>query len=200
MNTRNYDNIFEAMIDIETLDTAPSAVVFQIGIVGWDDLGHTMKFILDLPVTEQLKKGRTVSVDTLAFWTNPDISAVVHSSLSVSHPAHFDLVVALDRIDELLVNVTTFWSKGSFDFTVLEHLYHSMHRHTPWRYYQCRDLRTLMRECEIPSHENISHNALDDALKQKDTLFLCRKKLELANENLEGNSGKNSERGDQQHS
>lgn len=70
------------MIDLETLDTRPSAVVFQVGVLvfkdvlGGDTRGNIIleKKIFHLDILEQIMAGRTVDQDTVLWWAeqNPD--------------------------------------------------------------------------------------------------------------------------------
>ena len=164
----------EAMIDIETFDTADTAVVFQIGLVLFGDK-PTRHSIWNLDVQSQIDAGRTISADTLKFWLDPDISSVAQTSLRSPEPYRS----ALASLDEMLTGhvdeVGSIWAKGSFDFNVLESLYKQCGRLVPWEFYQCRDLRTLMKECDVPKHGNISHNALDDCQHQVLQLLECRR-------------------------
>jgi hypothetical protein len=168
----------EAMIDIETLDTENDAVVIQIGWVIFDGKEVLKRACLDLSAGEQLAAGRTVSASTLQFWMNPQISAVAHDSLAASEgktnveQCLVDLQAAISVAEPYQI-----WAKGSFDFNILENLYSWYGLKAPWKFYQCRDLRTFMKECGVPKHDNISHNALDDCLNQHIQLLQCREKI-----------------------
>jgi hypothetical protein len=169
----------EAMIDIETFDTANSAVIFQIGALIFDGPKVTAEFCIDLAVQTQIDSGRTISASTLAFWLNPEISGVAHKALSAKHPAYKNN--ALHQLCNFLnqCKLDAVWAKGSFDFNLLENFCEQCEFEVPWKFYQPRDLRTMMKECGVPKHANISHNALDDCLHQHKQLMECRKRIDI---------------------
>ena len=71
------------MIDLETLDTRPSAVVFQVGvlvfqdILGGDTRGNLIleKKIFHLDILEQIMAGRTVDQDTVLWWAEQNLDS-----------------------------------------------------------------------------------------------------------------------------
>jgi len=176
--------MIEAMIDIETLDTADTAVVFQIGLVIFEGSEILENHFWNLDVQEQLDRGRTVSASTVQFWLNPRISAVAYHALGPEGAA-----VATNKVLALLHQllrhreVKQVWAKGSFDFNLLENLW-AMYLNVedidvpvPWKFYQCRDLRTLMKECGVKKQDVVSHNALSDCQEQLTLLIECRAKI-----------------------
>jgi hypothetical protein len=166
----------EAMIDIETFDTANSAVIFQIGVVVFNGATIITKRCIDILVQPQISSidGRTISASTLAFWLNPEISGVAHAALT--NAAATTLTGALTELKGVLDfhNPEQVWAKGSFDFNLLEDACDQHSCAVPWNFRQPRDLRTMMKECGVPKHDNISHNALDDCYHQHKQLMECR--------------------------
>ena len=68
-----------AMIDLETLDVLPTAVVLTIGGVKFDPNAikeTTQHFYYRFNVDEQLNKGRTTSKSTLDWWATQEQSVV----------------------------------------------------------------------------------------------------------------------------
>ena len=98
----------EVMIDIETLDTAHTAIVFQMGIIIFNsETGEAIEeHLLNLDADYQLMQGRTVSISTLQFWTNPAHSNVAHQALNTStekqasakHSAYFKNLLINQRL------------------------------------------------------------------------------------------------------
>jgi hypothetical protein len=166
----------EAMIDIETFDTATSAVVFQVGLITFDSTTGAVdqRFSWNLDVQAQLDEGRTVSASTLMFWLDPNISVVAGSSLASESTNLYELSLALVAA---LTDVKTIWAKGSFDFNLLEDLLSADYTSVPWKYYQLRELRTLLKECGVPKQTVVSHDALDDCEQQIKLLMECRKRI-----------------------
>jgi len=170
----------EIMIDIETLGTKDTAVVFQIGYVIFDS--KTYKTIteacLDIHIDSQLNNDDfTISADTLKFWTNPSISAGINESLCA---ANLSMDNALIKLQEEMATHTpgAYWAKGSFDFNILNHQFDTACIQPQWargfNYTRIRDLRTMMKECGVKPEKTASHNALDDCKYQIRYLQMCR--------------------------
>ena len=160
------------MIDIETLDIAPTAVVFEIAAVEFDSLGNIgKKFQAVLSIPHQISLGRTKSEDTIRFWeSQPDEAKKALRAAEVTN----DLHVPLDDFWFFLadLNAREYWCKGtSFDFPILENLLLQTGNRIPWGYGQKRDLRTLLRiaeldEKQVPRDSGYVHSALGDCLFQ----------------------------------
>lgn len=171
----------EAMVDLETFDTAETAVIFQIGVVLFerDTGGILQEHLLHLNVQQQIDAGRTISASTLEFWLNPKISGTAAESLGshgLSENAGYAQSIMSKVVQIIKLNdVAAVWSKGSFDFNLLENLCKQYEITVPWTYSQPRDLRTMMKECGVPKQDVVSHNALDDCLQQIKLLMKCRR-------------------------
>jgi len=169
------------MIDIETFDTANTAVVFQVGLILFDSATGrcVVEQLWHLDVAEQINRGRTINANTLHFWLDPKISSVAYSSLSskTHHVSTSDFFAQLYyEIQDCNDNKgCVVYAKGSFDFNILEDMYDGNYSQPPWKFYQCRDLRTLMKECGVPKQDVVTHNALDDCKHQVKQLMKCRK-------------------------
>ena len=159
----------EAMLDIETLDTEDTTVVYQIGLIVFkqDVLLYSKEF--DLSIQEQLDAGRTVSESTLGFH--------MQSPRGLAQSLHNPMKSSVHTVYEALQNVKNafrpkyWWSKGRFDYEVLEDL---MASYEPvWQWYQKMELRTLIRETGVDKVEP-DHTALSDCLLQLNQLNLCR--------------------------
>ena len=157
----------EAMVDIETLDTRGSSVVYQVGVIVFqgNDLLYSKEYNMQLD--QQLECNRTVSEDTLKF----HLSAPQGLAISLN---------SLERttVQELMNHLKTankfkpkyWWAKGSFDFDILEDL---LNNQVPWMWYQKMELRTLIRETGADKPEP-SHSGLADCLIQLKQLQQCR--------------------------
>ena len=166
-------DIIEAMVDIETLDTEETAVVYQVGIIIFkgEDLLLTKEF--NLPLQEQIDSGRTISESTLGFH--------LFNPRGLANSMHNPMKDSLQSLVEFLSNVSKayqpkyWWSKGDFDYKVLE----SLLAKVPWQWYQKMELRTLIRECKAEKLEP-DHTALKDCLIQLSQLNECRRIIDAA--------------------
>ena len=65
----------DIMLDIETLDTSPSAIVLSIGAVKFNSVGLGDTFYVRLDSDPQLALGRTQSEATLTWWAGQSDAA-----------------------------------------------------------------------------------------------------------------------------
>lgn len=155
------------MIDIETFDLKPTAVVLSIGAVQFnpftDELGE--EFYHRFNIDAQINEGRTVSGSTIRWWLRQDDGAR-REILKDPEP----LVLGLLNFKTWLPKDVVIWSHGSFDINVLEHCFSY---NNPWHYRNVRDARTLLTtlsdleiEVKQPDDVGTKHNALDDAVFQ----------------------------------
>lgn len=167
------------MVDIETLDTVQSAVVLSIGAVVFDpfsnELGEKfyMEFVDDL--SDQQKRGRTISGDTVRWWMQQGAAAKqifadpaphgvtrVTTSVGLAEFSHF---MARSGGKEVQL-----WGNGAdFDNVIIGSLYDAYEMRKPWSFGKNRCYRTLKRvfgEGVSLSREGVHHNGLDDAVTQ----------------------------------
>lgn len=160
------------MIDLETLDTTPSAVILSIGVAEFDPYKNKIgKTFYRTIGTKFVQPGRTISIDTVAWWMEQSDAA----REAITNPTNVvSLGSALSALTEFLgpdIDNTVVWGNGAtFDISILEHAYDYR---APWKFWNVRDMRTVK---EI--HENIMpylptvpfvgepHNAKDDAIHQ----------------------------------
>lgn len=157
------------MLDLETLDTLPSAVILSIGACEFDldgpIAGRQFYRVLSLP--QQLSRGRTTSDDTLAWWREQsDEARAVFAAPTVAP------VVALQDFAAFVHGMDRLWSNGAnFDGVLLTSLYHSFGMGVPWKFWQERCHRTLtdiyysLFGTGRPKKQ-VAHNALADARAQ----------------------------------
>ena len=164
--------VVEAMIDIETFDVTHDAVVFQAAVIFFDK-NHSITYreLWNLNFDEQYAAGRDVSASTMIFHLGipANAKAALQDKNKVTMTEFADHLLALFK--DLKPKNT--WAKGSFDFNILENMFKSIDRQVPWKFYQLRELRTLMSECGVKKGD-VSHNALEDCVAQVAQLAECR--------------------------
>lgn len=149
----------ELMIDIETLDTAQSAVIIAISAVQFSLPTGTSEGRVFDPITlypskeEQFDAGRTSSIATWEWWKD-----VIASNPRAKH--EFENMVLRDENRNSLEYITktlgklveytsgSFWCKGvGFDFPILKSYFNSFNLDSPFeidkRYRRLRDCRQL---------------------------------------------------------
>lgn len=162
------------MLDLETLDTASSAVILSIGAVWFDERGlhgnesGADEFYRVLPIDEQIAKGRTTSPDTIEFWSQQD-PETRHALEAHAKTPVLDALLGLE-VFLLRRSLDGVWGNGAdFDNALISSLATSFGTHVPWkhRHNRCyRTLRALFPDIEMPEVEGIQHHALDDAKAQ----------------------------------
>jgi hypothetical protein len=166
----------DLMIDNETLDTTPSAVILSIGAVKFDKHGTQMgeKFYAVLDIEEQKAMGRTVSQDTLEWWQKQSSAARVVLDTTDRRPVKEVLDELFDFIFDMegTAGRMKIWGNGSdFDNPQIASLF-SMYGYEelPWQFWNNRCFRTLKAEfghlCPAQKRTGTYHNALDDAITQ----------------------------------
>lgn len=167
----------EIMIDLETLDTKPSAVVLSIGVVGFSldgEIAFRRLYTLnEESVQQQLNRGRTVSASTLRWWFD-DSRLDARRALNTQYV--IQVYSALSEVSRLVTeHDAAVWGNGAaFDLSILRSLYESFHQNVPWSHRDERCYRTLraMYKGFAPDQyaaeeaQYVSHIADEDALAQ----------------------------------
>lgn len=166
-----------AMLDFETLDITPSAVVMSVGLVTFDPFGNdtveTLRsnpnnnLYLNLKFQDQIRAGRTISESTLRWWFGEDLGDA-RKALSkdpVSTPE------ALQYIDNFFLkhDVKYTWGNGSdFDNAILDDLFRSFDRITRISYKNKRCARTIfgMSKKSYKPTGFVEHDAIEDCYFQ----------------------------------
>ena len=162
----------DLMIDIETLDTLPTAAVISIGAVYFDrktgEIGD--KFYARIDFEDACRIG-TTSEDTMDWWNSQE--------KSVREEAFSGVELAKDvafRFVDFCVDGVKPWGNGSvFDITIIENWFRETGVKTPWFFWNVRDVRTAVDLFNINpknyTRDGVHHNALDDCLFQ--IKYLC---------------------------
>lgn len=165
------------MVDLETLDTAPTALVLSVGLVAFDDKAVLDKLYLTIDIQDQINLGRTISADTLKWWMkqSPEARRVFSESGS-------NLMDSVDFIARFFENYpkSLLWSNGAnFDAVILDDMFRMVGVPVPWKYWDVRCFRTFCDGIgrKLSVRRGTHHNALDDAESQALHMIACASKL-----------------------
>lgn len=164
------------MLDLETLDTTPNAVILSIGIVKFNpkSKGVYDRLLLKPTMEDQTEiYNRDISEDTLRWWSEQSQEAI---DAGFCEKDRMPLKDCMEVIYHYCWNQDRVWSNGaSFDIVVLE----SAFRQTltdrpnpiPWPFYTIRDTRTIYEIAGVSLKDKkfgtkTTHNALEDAEHQ----------------------------------
>ena len=151
------------MLDIETLDVAPTAQLLQIGAV--NILKPHLDFEVSISIQSQQDYFTTVSLDTVDFWQG--LPEEVKQRVLCGQTHVRDALIGFTRW--LPEKAKLFCYGAAFDFPILHHHYHLNGWEVPWNYRDLRCFRTIFaqhREHFAKAKAEIEHDALSDAKAQ----------------------------------
>lgn len=157
------------MHDLETQDTAPTAVILSLGsvVIDMDELKIVDQYYVNIDEHDCLQHGLTQSAATLKWWSeqsdeakarlySPDPKPLGNALLEYSHfwRAH---------------NPTQFFGNGSdFDNVILQNAHKAVG--VPcwafWKHGCHRTLKNNFKQAHDVVRKGVHHNALDDAIFQ----------------------------------
>ena len=169
--------MIETMIDIETLDTGPRAVVLSAAVVTFtQEEGSKDSRSVTFDIDRQLAKGRTISESTLTWWMSQSDEA---RHMAFGGP-RTDIYSGLHRLADGVTPGSAHWANSpSFDMTILGSLYEDFDIKVPWPYWACRDVRTLKDLAQIEDDWKPSEPISGVA---HDPVYDCRWQIELVRE------------------
>ena len=151
------------MVDIETLGTDPGAAIVSIGAVSFDADGLDSQFFKSVDVESAQAAGLAIDAETLGWWLEQSDEA--REQLFGGN----QLRACLRQLSEFIGDRVVWACSPAFDVVLLEAAYDAVGLATPWRFYRCRDYRSMREQLETwPDREQsgTAHNALDDAVFQ----------------------------------
>ena len=173
------------MLDLETMGKNPDAPIISIGAIFFDpqtgDMGPEFSKTIDLETA-----GGVIDRDTIKWWLKQSREA--QSAIMTDEIPLDDALLQLrefidENSGEFFVQV---WGNGAnFENTILRRSYERQGIPCPWRYYNDRDVRTIVElgkaidfdaRTAIP-FEGERHNALDDARYQAKYVSVIWQKL-----------------------
>lgn len=170
-----------ATIDLETLDTKPSATVLSLGAVKFNPFTDEEPYdelYLKILVDDQDRLGRTSSDATIEWWSKQD-PAIMEESFDQTGAVTVEQALCI--LTKWVWGVDVLWGQGyGFDFTIIEDMYRSIGKPIPYNFWQVRDSRTLFSVCKEDPRKKIQnnlHNALADAYYQSKAIQLAYREL-----------------------
>ena len=162
------------MVDLETLDTAPTSHILSIGAVMFDRDKIVDEFYEIITIDELMMKNFTISASTLNWWIKQDeaIKEFGKGTNSIQDVLkNFSAWFTLYRGKEL-------WGNGAtFDNVILGNAYKVLGLKQPWSYKYDRCYRTIagLYHKIDKTFEGMRHNALADARFQAEYLIELNK-------------------------
>lgn len=160
--------------DIETLSTAPNAMILSIGAVAVFNGKIVGEFYQNIDSTNFEDLGFEASASTVDWWSSPE-RAEARADLQ-NDQVPLDEALQLFQQWILEVNGEWIWGYGSdFDVVILKNAFDKMCIEWPFKFWNHRCLRTLcsVLDIKVPRAKGIHHNAFADAVNQGQTLIKC---------------------------
>ncbi|EFU0711420.1 exonuclease [Escherichia coli] len=179
---------YHLMIDLETMGTNTNAPIVVIGAVFFDpqtgEIGPVFYIVISL--TDAMNTGAVPDGGTIEWWLKQSSearAAILTDQVKLKDALSRFREFINEYSDEKLVQV---WGNGAtFDNAILRTSYEHLDIPCPWRYYNDRDVRTIVElgkaidfdaRTAIP-FEGERHNALDDARYQEKYVSAIWQKL-----------------------
>lgn len=155
----------DVMIDIETPGTKPGCGVLSIGAAYFDRQGNVGGKFYACMGLNGFAVG-SVDPGTLLWWSNQSDQAKMDLFSGKDLPS--DVV---DQLQKFIKPSAKVWGNGStFDISILEAWFGLLGKEVPWKFWNVRDVRTVVDLLDIPKKnmvfEGTAHNALDDVIHQ----------------------------------
>jgi|TARA_E500000318_G_C3558552_1_gene212254 hypothetical protein len=173
--------LIHGTIDLETLDTKPSATVLSLGAVKFNPTNNKEPYdelYLKISIDDQDRLSRSVSDSTIEWWSLQK-EEIKEEAFDQTNAITVD--EALKQICKWSVGIDTFWGQGyGFDYTIMEDMFRQGGLPIPWNFWQIRDSRTLFGCCNQDPRKAIQndlHNALADAYYQSKAIQIAYKEL-----------------------
>ncbi len=178
------------MIDLETMGNKPTAPIVSIGAVFFDPMTGNLgaSFECSVELTSVINSGAKPDGDTIIWWMKQSDEA--RRSITTSNSKLIEY--ALDDLDVFInqnANSPKYlqvWGNGApFDNVILREHYARMNREEPWKWWNDRDVRTIVEigksvgfdpKLDMP-FDGEKHNALADAIHQAKYVSAIWKKL-----------------------
>ena len=175
----------DIMLDIETLDTAPSAAVLSIGAVKFNSDGLGEAFYARLDSNAQLSLGRTQSEATSNWWAGQSDAARAEVFVM---PEWTNLMTLLKFSQFFNHDNYNVWGNGSdFDNVIVKSLFGTYGFTLPWKHNKNRCFRTFremvygnfpfLKDDQIKPE--LAHHALSDARAQALDLLRIEARTQL---------------------
>lgn len=152
------------MVDLETLDTAHTAMIVAIGAVMFDpELDVSTDQLFYRKVDARLSVG-TIGADTVMWWLRQSDEA----RLEIAKDGGDHISVALLALFDFCRDLNEIWAGPShFDIPILENACRQVSLRPVWTYRQVRCWSTLRKLFPVEKPANsCAHNALADAQSQ----------------------------------
>ncbi|MGJ1228821.1 3'-5' exonuclease [Sphingobacterium siyangense] len=164
----------DIMIDIETLDIRPTAVILSIAAIAFNRSNENYRiapFDVKIDNLDQADSyHRTIDSGTESWWDQqPDEAkdAAFNGQITLRHALHKLTFFIRENTN---IDTVRVWAKSpSFDLAILKNALDYFKYNTPWQFRNERDVRTYIadsQEVQELKRNDVEHIAVSDAIYQ----------------------------------
>ena len=170
-----YKDNMHVMIDIETLSTRPNACILTIGAIKFTlkpynelkPIDRMDTFYRRIDIQSCADYNMHIDPATMDWWKKQD-KGVRYDTLE--HVDRYPLKDVLQEFTRWFGNAEIVWANGiDFDCVILREAFRVCGLETPWKFWNQRDVRTILNVCNISrdciEKKNL-HNAMYDCYYQ----------------------------------
>ena len=158
----------DVMIDIETFGKGSKAAICQIAACYFDrntgDIGPTFKRNIDAKSCVDI--GAEMEPSTIYWW----LSQGKEAQASVAEGLLLNVKDVFISFNDFISRADCIWSHATFDFPIVMGTYEMLRLTPSFKYWQARDIRTLIGLGKVDhrkeTRDGTHHDALDDAIFQ----------------------------------
>lgn len=167
-------------VDVETLDTRPTARILEIGVVCFDPETGEMGPSFQMELCGKGQERRSMDEGTLRWWMAREREGMRMPGKAEDVPGHGLTAAYLELVAFMATHTdpakVQAWAWGmDFDFPILKDAYGD---HGWWRYHNQRCARTLCGEMGILREGEVAHRALADARQEAEAVMEAIAKVE----------------------
>lgn len=174
------------MIDLETLGTTAGCVILSIAAVEFTTSGEIgRQYTANISLQSSSDAGFQIDADTLEWWMKQP--SETRSRLFVNPRPIVEVLYNFENfmksVDSSLEKVKVCANGAAFDLGILGYAFKHMNRAVPWKFWNERDLRTLLDLAPYVKDkvvfEGTKHDPLDDCLHQIKLVFAVYNQLAM---------------------
>lgn len=169
MSKKMHSKDIQVMHDIETMSQKKTAAILSIGAVKFNANEIVDTFYVNISPASCKEVGLSIDKETVEWWMQqrPEAFAAFKKDRVSIHDA-------LHMYAEWYGKKSCpTWGNGiDFDNVILENAFQVCDIKIPWKFYDGRCFRTVKNlfNIQLPKHDGVLHNALDDAISQTKSL------------------------------
>lgn len=167
------------MLDLETLGVSSKSIILTIACVRFTRNENISTFYKKIDIESCKLYGLEYDQSTVDFWNKQSPEAKKEAFEGKREDLKTVLLEFNKWINESVAPIKLVWANSpNFDCVILENAYKATGNQFPFKFWNYRDLRTLVNVCGVqPEYAKLQHHSLSDCFAQIKTLEKCFQKF-----------------------